>query len=164
MGNGWVGNGQLFKSSPQVCIFYMQQNQRYHLVCSKHSSSFLKPGAYITHNAMWPEWHHCMHFIRLHAASSGATNGIITLFFTYAVVFPRTFKHTLVCRIAVAILLTALIQPHRWNDCRFLFVIQMRWPFLSRLVGSVYIPFFLFLPAHFQLQRAFSEHSSLRVS
>ena len=103
----------------------MQQNQRYHLVCSKHSSSFLKPGAYITHNAMWPEWHHCMHFIRLHAASSGATNGIITLFFTYAVVFPRTFKHTLVCRIAVAILLTALIQPHRWNDCRFLFVIQM---------------------------------------
>lgn len=28
------------------------QQKKYHLVCSKHLSSFLKPGAYITHDAM----------------------------------------------------------------------------------------------------------------
>ena len=56
------------------------------------SSSFFQPGAYITHSATCPtEWHCWRKSLRLHAASSGATNSFILLCF---VVHCKTCKHT----------------------------------------------------------------------
>lgn len=43
----WLMMGSLKQKGPKS----IQQNQRYHLFYSMHSSSFSKPSAYITHNA-----------------------------------------------------------------------------------------------------------------
>lgn len=58
----------------------MQQNHRVSPFNSTHSSSLLKSGTYITHNAAWLSWHHWGIFFRFHTASSGATKGFIIVF------------------------------------------------------------------------------------
>lgn len=50
---------------------------------------FLELEAYITHNSARPL------SIRLHAAFSGTTEGVILLFLRYAIELPMTCKHTL---------------------------------------------------------------------
>lgn len=58
-------------------------------------------GAYVTHNATWPtKWNQSIaQFIRLDAAFSGATKGVILPFFPYAVVLSETYKYILMCEI-----------------------------------------------------------------
>ena len=60
--------------------------------------NFKKLSAYITHKAT-TEWHRGSLFIRLHAASSGATMGFILLFsHMQKYSRPKTCKHTLMCK------------------------------------------------------------------
>ena len=93
------------------------------------------------------EWHHWRQFIRLHAASSGATKDFELLFFTYALVLPETFT-------------TAYVKKVVCKWCKYLLTCKQLKLFQTCMSGKILMCVMLMLQPlhlHTDLCRLFSK-------